>query len=329
MKEFTVGGTGIMQLAFAETLGVGVCENYVTDHSYLYGDNNDAGVVIGSEVDTFCQSDTKANVHFELPQDWNRALEYARRFYRQKETNQNIVLSPQEIADMIAPAMYSCELYEDADTPRAGCHWKAWLINQIEAYAAREFSGVEKPKEEKQPNPMEDPEFWKDKQLEAIDPCRMKDCETGALTVGNRYDPIVRKSDFSVRSNASDFHYFDWKVLEKYFKVVDKKPPLPESWNDVADESYLLMDKKNEGIYDAFAQLYDLRQAYWNHYQPGWKPDWEDGKQPKYCIKHYMGGPSMYAYFHENQFLAFPTEEQSRHFMRHHKALIEQAKDLV
>lgn len=47
----------------------------------------------------------------------------------------NHILNPQEIADLLEPAVMSCELHEDEDTPTGITDWKTWLMNQIEKYA--------------------------------------------------------------------------------------------------------------------------------------------------------------------------------------------------
>jgi hypothetical protein len=84
-------------------------------------------------------------------------------------------------------------------------------------------------------NPMTDPEFWKDKQLEAIDPCRMVGCGTEALIVGERYDPTPYENRLSVKSNIDSNHTFTWKGVHDYFKIVNRqdKPPLPEGWDKI------------------------------------------------------------------------------------------------
>lgn len=44
-------------------------------------------------------------------------------------------LTPQEIADLLEPAVMSCEFHDGEDNPTGKTDWKSWLIEQIEKYA--------------------------------------------------------------------------------------------------------------------------------------------------------------------------------------------------
>jgi len=239
-----------------------ICLGYDKRYKFLYC----------TPTNTIGQCQDRADTHFELPQDWDEAMAYARQFYG---------------------------------------------------------LGKSEPKEEKPLNQMTDPEFWKNKQLEAIDPCEMVPDREEALIVGKRYDPTPCESHFTVISRVSDNHYFTWEAIGVYFKVVGKKPPLPESWAHLDAAQQMIRGYADvRRAFDAFEKLYDLRQAYWQAHD-NWKPDWTDANQTKYVAVFDDGELTKQARVVLQCFIAMPTEEYLDHFLKHHKALIEQARELI
>jgi hypothetical protein len=116
--------------------------------------------------------------------------------------------------------------------------------------------------------------------------------------------------------------------MSPQLKPKEEKPPLPESWGDLPqDDSYVLVTKKAD-IYDAFCMLYDLRQAYWQAHD-NWRPDWTDANQTKYVAVFDDGELTKQARVVYQCFIAMPTEAYLDHFLKHHKALIEQARELL
>ena len=106
-----------------------------------------------------------------------------------------------------------------------------------------------------------------------------------------------------------------------------QKPKWPESVDDLPDRSYVSVYVPTEK-YDSFSALsalYILRQAY----RGDWKPDWTDAEQDKHTIVFEVNKPVLNCNYLTQQFLAFETREQAQHFLKHHRALIKQAGELL
>ena len=74
----------------------------------------------------------------------------------------------------------------------------------------------------------------------------------------------------------------------------------------------------------ALMQLHQLRDCY----RQGWKPDWMDDSQIKWCIyldKNMLAVQSIYS----SQFLSFQTRELAEKFLNNFKGFIETAGDLI
>ena len=109
--------------------------------------------------------------------------------------------------------------------------------------------------------------------------------------------------------------------------------PLPRSLKEVndIDKQHYTNAKVVSDVYLAFCALSDLfilRKAYWVA-AGNWEPDWRDENQIKYSIEVYREVVVKDSPVHFSRFLAFPTEEQRDHFLRHHSVLIKQAKPLL
>ncbi|HMA79044.1 MAG TPA: hypothetical protein VKP88_08035 [Candidatus Paceibacterota bacterium] len=74
----------------------------------------------------------------------------------------------------------------------------------------------------------------------------------------------------------------------------------------------------------ALAQITQLLKAY----NGDWKADWSDGTV-KWCIIKYRKEYSIEALAEINVLLAFPTREKCKHFLEHHRELIEKASPLL
>lgn len=79
----------------------------------------------------------------------------------------------------------------------------------------------------------------------------------------------------------------------------------------------------------ALMQLHVLRDAYRDYYQKGWKPDWTNSKECKYCIVFYAQKVQVTFQYEEHRFLSFPTEELAKQFLYNFKDLIKKAKELI
>nr|DAQ02476.1 MAG TPA: hypothetical protein [Caudoviricetes sp.] len=130
------------------------------------------------------------------------------------------------------------------------------------------------------------------------------------------------------------------------FKKIEKE--LPKSWEDlkilngyyVNDssevdifESYTT-DEYNKNVFPtkeeaeacvALAQLCQLR----DRYNDGWKPDWEDYNETKYCIEFCQGRIETVDRVNCHKILTFKTEELRDKFLENFRDLIKIAKPLL
>ena len=94
-----------------------------------------------------------------------------------------------------------------------------------------------------------------------------------------------------------------------------------------------LPDEKTAKAFEALSKLIWLR----DYYNEGWKPDWCNQYQEKFCIINFLGEIDLINYskkskFEENKFyhvLTFETEEIRDKFLEEQKELLEIAKPLI
>ena len=102
--------------------------------------------------------------------------------------------------------------------------------------------------------------------------------------------------------------------------------PLPRSWEEfsykykICSTLYAMPSK-----YEALYQLEQLKNCWWN----GWKPDWNDDQQAKYCVICYHEGFKINILYSTSRFLSFPTHEMAKKFLECFRDLIEKAGDLI
>ncbi|MGM9532140.1 hypothetical protein [Intestinibacter sp.] len=75
----------------------------------------------------------------------------------------------------------------------------------------------------------------------------------------------------------------------------------------------------------ALMQLHQLRDCY----RQGWKPDWKEDYQYKYCIVLNKNILNINRSFDWNSFLSFQSEEIAEEFLNNFRDLIIQAGDLI
>ena len=75
----------------------------------------------------------------------------------------------------------------------------------------------------------------------------------------------------------------------------------------------------------ALAQLCQLRDIY----NEGWKPDWEDDGEIKYCIEFFKGKIEKECHYVTKRVLCFKTRELRDEFLENFRGLIETAKPLL
>jgi hypothetical protein len=103
--------------------------------------------------------------------------------------------------------------------------------------------------------------------------------------------------------------------------------PLPRSWeefckqgNPIASWRYDIPIK-----HEALFKLEQLRDCW----RQGWKPNWNDEKEYKYCISNYQGKFKISILCETRYFLSFPTYEMAEEFLKCFRDLIEKAGDLI
>lgn len=130
------------------------------------------------------------------------------------------------------------------------------------------------------------------------------------------------------------------------FKKVEKE--LPKSWRELVSVNGYYVDK-NSKVYNcinhttaydnrnifpteeeaeaclALAQLCQLR----DRYNDGWKPNWKDDNQFKWCIDFFQDVVRKTAVLFVRRTLTFKTEELRDKFLENFKDLIETAKPLL
>lgn len=91
------------------------------------------------------------------------------------------------------------------------------------------------------------------------------------------------------------------------------------------DDKNVLPSKKAAEAHLALMQLHQLRDCY----RQGWKPDWENNRQEKYCIEFSDCQYKIFKYFVSCRFLSFQSEDIAKKFLMYFKNLIKQAEDLI
>ena len=91
------------------------------------------------------------------------------------------------------------------------------------------------------------------------------------------------------------------------------------------DDKNILPSKKAAEAHLALMQLHQLRDCY----RQGWKPDWKNNFQEKYCIEFSDYQYKIFKYFVSCRFLSFQSEDIAKKFLMCFKNLIKQAEDLI
>jgi hypothetical protein len=126
-----------------------------------------------------------------------------------------------------------------------------------------------------------------------------------------------------------------WEEFCKKYPVKDKEAHIDSVSNIIIQKGdatlrYSTRDcnicpsKKSAEAHLAMIQLEQLRNCWWN----GWKPDWNDDEQTKYCIVRGQEFKINMLY-ETRRFLSFPTNEMAREFLECFRDLIEKAEDLI
>lgn len=144
---------------------------------------------------------------------------------------------------------------------------------------------------------------------------------------------------YKIDKEKSTFEKIVFKKIEREF---------PKSWEDLkniggyyvssqSDIKYCYencQDSINKNVFPtkreaeaclALAQLCQLR----DRYNDGWKPDWGNRDETKWCIEFYEEEIGKNAYLVTRKILAFKTPELRNKFLENFRDLIETAKPLL
>lgn len=115
------------------------------------------------------------------------------------------------------------------------------------------------------------------------------------------------------------------KKEEYYIELnsIPTKISIGERFNH--DDKNILPSKKAAEAHLALMQLHQLRDCY----RQGWKPDWNNNCQEKYCIEFSNYQYRIFKYFISCRFLSFQSKEIAEKFLMYFKDLIKQAEDLI
>ena len=91
------------------------------------------------------------------------------------------------------------------------------------------------------------------------------------------------------------------------------------------DDKNILPSKKAAEAHLVLMQLHQLRDCY----RQGWKPDWVNNCQEKYCIEFSDYQYKIFKYFVSCRFLSFQSKEIVEKFLNNFQELIKLAGDLI
>ena len=117
-----------------------------------------------------------------------------------------------------------------------------------------------------------------------------------------------------------------------------KENVLPNTWEEfcemypkkinewhINDDSNIKSLKKVGEQHLAYMQLHQLR----NCYRQGWKPNWRNGNQCKWCIVFDTDKFMIQTMYFRCHFLSFQSEQIARKFLNNFQELIKLAGDLI
>ena len=127
-----------------------------------------------------------------------------------------------------------------------------------------------------------------------------------------------------------------WKEFCERYPVKDREAHIDSTSNIIIQKGDSTLrasirdrnvcpSKKSAEAHLALIQLEQLRNCWWN----GWEPDWTDNRQTKYCVLCYNKEFKINTFFGTKHFLAFPTKEMAEEFLECFRDLIEKAGDLI
>ena len=97
------------------------------------------------------------------------------------------------------------------------------------------------------------------------------------------------------------------------------------TWRASIRDRNICPSQKSAEAHLAMMQLEQLRDCW----RQGWKPDWNDDQQAKYCVICYHEEFKISILYSTSRFLSFPTHEMAKEFLECFRDLIEKAGDLI
>ena len=117
----------------------------------------------------------------------------------------------------------------------------------------------------------------------------------------------------------------DLKILNGYYVNESSEVDIFESYTTDEYNKNVFPTKEEAEACVALAQLCQLR----DRYNDGWKPDWEDYNETKYCIEFCQGRIETVDRVNCHKILTFKTEELRDKFLENFRDLIKIAKPLL
>ena len=124
--------------------------------------------------------------------------------------------------------------------------------------------------------------------------------------------------------------FFEMYLLEKdkkeWYIDVDSTPRYKHKGVICFEDSKNVLPSKQAAFaHLAYMQLHQLR----NCYRQGWKPNWSNGNQCKWCIVFDTNRFMIQTMYFRSHFLSFQSEEIARKFLNNFQELIKLAGDLI
>lgn len=101
---------------------------------------------------------------------------------------------------------------------------------------------------------------------------------------------------------------------------------MPEEASKDNRNTYPTKELAEAGL--AQIQLLQWRNKVWKE-NGNWNPDWNNNSYSKWCVLFIKNEIRLDVFFTSSKWLCFPTREIAVQFLKDHKSLIEQAKELL
>jgi hypothetical protein len=129
MKQpFTIGGSVVLRRAISEEAGIPLTsDETVTHYPYLASSEK------GRREKYFSGNKSRLNTHYQLPQDWDKAVKAVKDFFAEEEAKpQPLVLKDVILSDVLSIGEDST--FEIKQYDRVDLHLTATHLQQLKAY---------------------------------------------------------------------------------------------------------------------------------------------------------------------------------------------------